>query len=206
MAGPARALARHPFGVRHHGGHLGVRARHRACARHPVRRAVGVAHRGAARRCARVRGDRAERPFAFAGVRALRRVPASGAVARGVLDRGVGHRRLPWRLHLRSGAQRRRLHPSRAVRGREKPGVLVLADHVRYRLAPGAAHHHAPFGRSGGQPREEHVGARAHRGRRAYVLLELVRGGDELLRARVRGGGASVLRRLLPLVALGALP
>ena len=59
-------------------------------------------------------------PLLLQVFRALRRVPASGAVARGVLDRGAGHRRLPWRLHLRSGAQRRRLHPSRAVRGPRK--------------------------------------------------------------------------------------
>ena len=53
---------------------------------------------------------------------------------------------------------------------------------------------------------EEHVGARAHRGRRAHVLFELVRGRDELLRAGVRGGGAAVLRHLLPAVASGSVP
>ena len=41
---------------------------------------------------------------------------------------------------------------------------------------------------------------------RAHVLLELVRGRDELLRAGVRGGGAAVLRHLLPAVASGSVP
>ena len=103
-------------------------------------------------------------------------------------------------------AQRYRFHPSRAVRGGEEPGLLVLAVDVRDHPAPGHPHHHAAACRAGGQPGEEHVGARAHRGRRAHVLLELVRGRDELLRAGVRGGGAAVLRHLLPAVASGSVP
>ena len=50
------ALARHPGRVRHHGGHLRARARHRAGAWHRVRRAVGVAHSAFALGDPRVRG------------------------------------------------------------------------------------------------------------------------------------------------------
>ena len=85
-------------------------------------------------------------------------------------------------------------------------GFRLLADHVPDHPAPGVPHHPAAFGRAGGEPGEEHERARAHRRRRAHVLLQLVRRRDQLLRAGLRGGGRAVLRHLLPAFAPGAVP
>lgn len=206
MGGALSALARHLGGVRHDGRYLGARAGYRPRARRRVRRAERVANPRVARHHPGVCGSGAECAVASAGVRVLRHLPAARLVHRGVLDRRVRHRDLSRRLYLRGRAKWHRLHPSGAVRGCQEPGLQLLAVDVPDHSASGCSHYHAPSGRAGREPGEEHLGARAHRGRRAYVLLELLRRIDQLLRTGVRGGCAAVLHHVLSTVAPCALP